>query len=420
MSLNGLRGSMHALTSEELLDCERRAQLWRSEWAIAEGTTYLNHGSFAPTPRCVQQALAHWTAELGANPMDFFIRRLEVELEDAMKVLAGFLGASRECLTFVDNATTGMNIVAETMKLQPDDEVLLNDHEYGAVFRIWRRKAQATGARVVTADLPDPLSSQDEVVEAILKRVTARTRLIVASHVTSATAVELPVELLCQRAHERGVAVCVDGPHAIAMKPVQLGKLDADFYTASCHKWLSGPLGSGFLFVSPRWQKELQPSVVSWGGSVGGRQASWKDEFNWIGTRNPAPSLAIPTAIKFLSQPAKVSTQAGASALDEFRQHSRTLVRFVSERVSSLTGLAPYISDLDQWCGSMVSIPLPLDGPPPKPGQRDPLQDALWERYRIEIPIVHWSGRRFVRVSAHLYTSVADLDRLMEALRELL
>jgi len=400
----------------DLQQCEHRAAMWRAEWAIDPATTYLNHGSFAPTPRCVQEALARWTAELGTNPMDFYLRRLEPELDRAASELASFLSVNRECLAFVDNATTGMNIVATALKLQPDDEVLLNDHEYGAVFRVWRRAAQTTGARVVTADLPDSLDDPNEVIEAILNRVTARTRLIVVSHVTSATAVILPVEELCRRAHERGVRVCIDGPHAIAMVPLRLSQLDCDFYTASCHKWLSGPLGSGFLYVAPRCQKELQPVVVSWGGSVGGRQPSWKDEFNWIGTRNPAPSLAVPTAIKFLSQPAKLPAEHCRTALDEFRQHARTLTRYAAARIAALTGLPPFIEDLDRWCGSMVSLPLPLDGDPPKPSQRDALQDALWERQRIEIPIVHWSSRRFVRVSAHLYTAPSDIDRLIEAL----
>ncbi len=408
---------MSVPTASELATCEQRAAAWRSEWAIAPETIYLNHGSFAPTPRCVQESLARWTAELSANPMDFYLRRMEAELDGAARELAAFIGANRECLTFVDNATTGMNVVVSALQLKPDDEVLLNDHEYGAVFRIWRRMAQTTGARVVTADLPDPLTDASAVVDAILARVTARTRLIVVSHVTSATAVILPVDELCRRARERGVAVCIDGPHAVAMVPVQLGKLDCDFCTASCHKWLSGPLGSGFLYVAPRWQKLLQPVVVSWGGSVGGRQPSWKDEFNWIGTRNPAPSLSVPKAIQFLNQPAKFPGENCRSALDEFRQHARSMIRYAAERVSSLTGLPPFIAELDQWCGSMVSIPLPLDGPPPKPGQRDPLQDALWEKHRIEIPIVHWKNRRFVRVSAHLYNAPSDIDRLLEALR---
>lgn len=408
---------MPTVTTTEIESCERRAALWSSEWAIAPETTYLNHGSFAPTPRCVQESLLHWTATLGANPMDFYLRRLEPELDRAARELAAFLGANRECLTFVDNATTGMNIVATAMQLKPDDEVLLNDHEYGAVFRIWRRMAQVTGARIVTAELPAKLENPQEVADAILARVTPRTRLIVASHVTSATAIILPIAELCRRAHEVGVPVCVDGPHAIAMVPFQLGKLDCDFYTASCHKWLSGPLGSGFLYVAPRWQKELQPVVVSWGGSVGGRQSSWKDEFNWIGTRNPAPSLSVPTAIQFLSQPPKVPSDNCRSALDEFRQHARTMIRYAADQVGALTGLPPFIETLDQWCGSMVSIPLPLNGPPPKPGQRDPLQDELWDRHRIEIPVVHWNNRRFIRVSAHLYNAPSEIDRLIEALR---
>ena len=421
--------------------------LWRSEWTLPDDVLYLNHGSFGPSPRCVQAAFEDWSRQLERQPMNFYLRQMEDALDESLNVLAKFVGTSRDCLVFSDNATTAMNVVAASVPLQGGDEVLLTDHEYGAVFRIWRRTAQKAGARVVTAELPDPLDDPDAVVDAIMSRVTERTRLIVVSHVTSPTAVVLPVEAVCRRARERGVPVCIDGPHAIAMLPVELRKLDCDFYSASCHKWLCGPLGSGFLYVAPRQQKHLVPSIISWGGSVSGRQASWKDEFNWIGTRNPASFLAIKSAIEFLKQPARglmPSEEAATlssrdrkgvltgtdlrplpngrgsilhSALDEFRHHARELMHFAAEQIGAVTSLPPFVSDIDQWCGSMLALPLPMQGDPPKPGHRDPLQDALWERHRIEAPVVHWKGRRFIRVSAHLYNTTDEITQLADALR---
>lgn len=412
---------------------------WKSQWTIPEEVAYLNHGSFGPSPRIVQEAAADWSRKLESQPMDFFLRQMEPALDAALEELAQFLGASRSQMVFVDNATVGMNIVAASLSLQEGDEVLLTDHEYGAVSRLWRRVCQQAGARVVIAELPLPLDDPLEVVDALFTRVTDATRLIVASHVTSATAVILPIEEICWRARERGIPVCVDGPHALAMVPVHLKKLDCDFYTASCHKWLSAPFGSGFLFVHPRQQKRLEPLIVSWGGSIGGFQPDWKDEFVWLGTRNPAAFLGVPAAIRFFQQPVASLVKSSSSAadgpavsggsaagapqqlvLDEFRQHAHRLIAKVTEGVTAITGLEPLVKDVSRWCGSMISLPLPRTAEPPKFGQRDPLQDALWERHRIEIPVPHWQGRRLIRVSAHLYNDEGHMQRLLDALPALL
>jgi isopenicillin-N epimerase len=233
----------------------------------------------------------------------------------------------------------------------------------------------------------------------------------VVSHITSPTALILPVAEICRRAKARRVPVCVDGPHAVAMVPINLQNLDCDYYVASCHKWLSAPFGSGFLYASRRRQSSMKPCLTSWGGSLEGRPSSWKDEFRWIGTRDPAAFLAIPSAIDFLRD----------SGLEDFRLRTHALAGYARERLISLTGLAPPWPDSVEWYGSMIALPLPKAPEAPPAGvQRDPLQHALWQRHRIEVPIVHWRGHRLLRVSCHLYNTQSDIDRLVEALKELL
>lgn len=383
---------------------------WKSEWTIADGVIYLNHGSFGPSPRCVQDDARRWSERLEAQPMQFFVRDLEEQFDGALGSLGEFIGAPAKDLIFVDNATFGMNVVAESVELQPGDEVLLTNHEYGAVLRVWRRKCRRMGARLVTAELPDPLTSTEAVVQSLFERVTDKTRLIVVSHVTSPTAVILPVEEICREARARGVGVCIDGPHAVGMLPLSLRGLDCDFYAASCHKWLCAPFGSGFLYVSPRRQGRVQPPVMSWGGSVAGRQPSWKDEFQWLGTRDPAAFLAVPAAVDFLK-----------GHLATFRERGHALACEFRERMTALTGLPSPVAESDDWFGTMAVAALPPgEGEPPVAGQRDALQDALWDRFQIEIPVIHWSGRRMLRVSCHLYNDRDDLDRLLAALATLL
>ncbi len=382
-----------------------------NEWSIPAGVTYLNHGSFGPSPRCVREARQAWSERLESQPMDFFLRQMETALDDAAEKLGQFIGASGNDLLFCDNATVAMNIVAESVSvsLKTGDEILFTDQEYGAVMRIWRRAADRVGARIVIQQMPRPVTNVDEQVAAVMNAVTERTRLIIASHITSPTAVIFPVEAMCRAAAKLGVPVCVDGPHALAMVPLNLKKLGCDFYCASGHKWLSAPFGSGCLYVAKKRQQQLTPPVMSWGGSLSGRPAHWQDEFRWLGTRDPAAFLAIPTAIEFLER----------FGIEEFRQQTHGLVCYARQRIIELTGLEPPTPDSREWYGSMIALPLPSTGEPvPRQGIRDQLQNTLWEKFNIEVPIVHWRGERLIRVSCYLYNTREQIDLLCDALKQ--
>lgn len=404
---------------------------WRSCWSLPNDVSYLNHGSFGPSPVDVQRKLEDWNRQLERQPMNFFLREMEPALDEAMAVLADFVGTSRGNLVFVDNATFGMNIVAASVRLARGDEVLVNDHEYGAVTRIWRRACQHAEARLVTCELPERFDDTEQLVERLMSSVTNRTRLIVVSHVTSPTAMVLPIEEICRRARELNVAVCVDGPHAMAMLPLSLRRIDCDFYTASCHKWLSAPFGSGFLYVAPRQQKRIQPALVSWGGSIGGRQPGWKDEFNWLGTRNPSAFLTTAEAIHFLQRQVSsfaINADDGASpdgnrmVVDAFRHHAARLIDHAASELARTTGATPLIHHAESRCPAMLSLALPT-GVLPEPdagraGQRHPLQNWLWENHRIEIPVITWKNQQLIRVSGHLYNSLAEYSHLAEAVAD--
>ncbi len=397
-----MSGANHSISPS--IDNDDDWREWCDEWPIRADTTYLNHGSFGPTPRAVRICQLEWQQRMTSQPMDFFARRFEPAWLESRKRLAAFVGTAPDNLVFVENSTAGMNVVASTVRLQPGDEVLLTDHEYGAVERIWRRACETAGApEPVIAQLPRQFESAGQVVDAIFRAATERTRLLVVSHITSPTAIILPVQKIADEAQRRGIAVCIDGPHAPAQVPVALDELACDFYTASLHKWVSAPLGSGFLYVAPRWQERVRTPILSWGRVSPTKPAAWWEEFVWTGTRDPSAYLAAPAAIELLEQ----------LGLAKFRARTHFLARYARERLVELIGLRPHVPDSEEWYGSMASVPLP-------PGDARALQNELWQKHGIEVPVVEHNGERSIRVSCHLYNKRSELDALVDALGKLL
>ncbi len=382
----------------------------KSSWSLDPEITFLNHGSFGPSPKCVQEAQREWMSQLESNPMEFLVRQRERLLDEMLDQLGQFIGSPGQSLIPVENATVGMNIVANTIPLQSGDEILLTNHEYGAVQRIWQKIAASVGAKVITATLPLPFQDADEIVEALFRSVTPQTRLLVLSHVTSPTALVLPVEKICQRAREQKLPVCIDGPHAIAMRPLNLATLNCDFYTASCHKWLCAPFGTGFLYVAPHWQHKISPVNTSWGGTMYGREKSWQDEFLWVGTSDPSRYLAISKAIDFLQD----------YGLDRFRKETHQLAIQAYDLFSKQFQTEPYSARHSDWFGSMVTIPLPESVPVPTKwtGRPHPLQELLAIKYRIEVHLVKWNSLMHIRISSHLYNDFSELERLSQILKE--
>jgi isopenicillin-N epimerase len=288
--------------------------------------------------------------------------------------------------------------------LRAGDEVLLTDHEYGAVQRIWRRACQSAGAaEPVTAKLPRNFETAQQVVDAIFSAATDRTRIVVVSHITSPTAIILPVQQICAEARRRGIGVCIDGPHAPAQVPISLDELSCDFYTASLHKWASAPLGSGFLYVAPHWQERVRTPMLSWGRVAPTKPTAWWEEFVWTGTRDSSAYLAAPAAIELLE----------GVGLARFRARTHFLARYARQQLVDLFGIEPHMPDSEEWYGSMASVPLP-------PGDARSLQNQLWQKHRIEVPVVDHDGERSIRVSCHLYNDRSEIDLLVGALQELL
>lgn len=390
-------------TSGLRADCDDDWQEIAANWDVRAGTTYLNHGSFGLPPKAVKHARRQWIDRLDEQPMDFYVRHLEDLVLATRQKLSNFVGTAAENLVLVDNATYGMNVVADSFPLNAGDQVLLNDHEYGAVHRIWQRACARVGAEVVVAKLPGQFETAGEVVESLMAGVSEKTKILIVSHITSPTAVTLPVKKVCVAAQARGVAVCVDGPHAPAQLDVNIEDIGCDFYTASCHKWLCATLGTGFLFAAPPWQGKIEPLNKSWGRLLPKMPEHWTDEFTWSGTRDISAFLSISTAIDFMSE----------IGLELFRKRSHWLAQYARYRLEEQFKTQAIMPDDARWYLSMAHVPLPIGNTVNYSG----LQEHLWREFGIEVPVIEFNDRWFIRVSCHLYNAADQIDYLGDCLK---
>lgn len=386
-----------------------------SFWMLDPEVEFLNHGSFGSCPRPVLEFQQSLREQLERQPVRFLVREIEERLDSARTDVARFVGAQPENLVFVTNATTGINTVLRSVPSEPGDEWLVTNHEYNACRNALNLEAERRGVRVIVAEIPFPLQSSDEVVEAVLSRVTPRTRLALLDHVTSQTGLVLPIERLVRELDARGVDTLVDGAHAPGMVPLNLDALGAAYYTGNCHKWICAPKSAALLHVRPDRQAQIRPLVISHGANSPRKDRSrFQIEFGWMGTSDPSAILSVPEALRQIAALKPGGWPEVMRANRELALEGRQLLCEALE----IPPPAP-----DEMIGSLASVPIP-DGtssePPKSQLYLDPFQDWLMERHAIEVPVIPWPAppRRLLRISAQLYNRREHYVKLAAALRE--
>lgn len=388
---------------------------YASHWSLDPSVTFLNHGSFGACPTKVLEFQSEIRRRLERQPVRFFMQELEPKIDGARAALGMYLGCDAEDLAFVPNASTGVNTVLRSLRFEPGDELLTTNHAYNACKNALDYVAELSGARVVVASIPFPIASSDEVVEAIVASVSARTRLALVDHVTSPTALVFPIAKIVSRLKERGVDTLVDGAHAPGMLDLDLSAIDAAYYTGNCHKWMCAPKGAAFLHVRRDKQSAIHPLNISHGrNSTRTDRSRFRLEFDWVGTSDPTAFLCVPEAIRTL-----------ASMLPDGSLGVRRHMRDLAMRARAVLGSAlnqPVAPQPDDMVGSMVAMPLPdtRGSAPTSYLSADPLQESLRQQHHIEVPVPIWPRhpRRLIRVSAALYNTLGDYERLAEALKE--
>lgn len=383
------------------------------QFLLDPAVTFLNHGSFGACPKPVFEDYQRWQLTLERQPVAFLDSRrsLRTNLQAAREVLAGEMGSAVDNIAQVSNATTGLNIVIQSLPLKAGDEILTTNHEYNALEKTWTYIARKTDAKIVVMEVPLPLTSAEQFYDAVAAGFTDRTRVLFLSHITSATALLFPIESLIAEARRRGAFSVIDGAHAPGHIPLSLDALGADFYSGNCHKWLMSPKGSAFVHARPEWHAMLDPLVISHGWTADNKEpgvrgpfggSAFVDEMEMQGTRDPSAWLAVPAAIEFRRQNDWWAVSAECTRL----------ARETAGRLRELTGL-PALST-PQFCApQMVAMQIP---------PCDPLavHDALLADYGIEIPVFEWQGRHIVRLSCQGYNTRGEMDLLIDALTDLL
>jgi isopenicillin-N epimerase len=387
-----------------------------AEWAEARArmmldptVANLNTGSFGLWSRPVFDRVTALRQRLAEEPMDFLIRLLPPLLWEARTRLAHFLNGDPRRMVFTANVTTAINLVASSLTTSGPGEILMTDHEYGAMVWTWERAAARLGLTVRTFPLPRLASDPQEIVDAAAASFSDRTRILFFSHVLSPTGMVLPARELCALARRHGVMSVVDGAHAPAFLPVDLATIGADFYGANCHKWLLAPTGSGFLYLGADDIDWIEPLQVSWGWQQNGNLGPDEcDEFGstprirrleFEGTRDVCPWLVVPEAIDFQDR----------LGWERIECRRRELSAHVRRRFAFLPLATPENPAL---CGAMTAFQLP----PRLDAQR--LRELAWKEGKIEMQIVERPDELLLRVSTPFYVTEDEIDRLADRLPE--
>ena len=375
----------------------------KNDFLLSPEYRHLNHGSFGACPLPIFENYQHWQLELEKNPVQFFVHDGNRELERAKKALGQYIHCDADDLVLTTNPSYAINIIAKSIKLEPGDEVLSTNHEYGAMDRTWNYYCKKVGAKYIQQPIPIPLHSKEEFIEEFWKGYTPNTKVIFISQITSMTALVFPVKEICARAKALGLLTIVDGAHVPGHIPLNLQELQADIYTGACHKWMMTPKGCSFLFAKKEIQNDFDPLVISWG-----YEAEFPGKSNFLdyhqlqGTRDYSAFLTIPAAIDYMQQ----------NNWWEVSNKAKELILKNYPVLCALFDAQPICPVSSEFLGQMCSVPLPTKQPLE-------LKRLLFETYKIEIPVFQLREHVFMRLSAQAYVSQEDINYLIEALTEI-
>ena len=371
-------------------------------WMLDQQIVYLNHGSFGARTQQVHDSQQGFKQLFERSPIQFLDRSRDDLICEARDVVSSFLHCDSSGFGFVDNATTGVGCVVQSMEFTPNDEILTTNHVYNGVRQLLTHHAQRTGCSYRELEIPLPVRDSYEILSTIVASFTSETKLLVVDHVTSITSIVFPIDEIIKQCHKRDIFVLVDGAHAPGMLDLHIDSLHADWYVGNLHKWVCAPVGAGFVWTHEKHRDHTHPLTVSHFLNT-----NYTREFDWQGTKDISPWLAAATAI-----------QIGESiGWDRIREHNHKLAMWMHQELLEGLSLEPIVPIDGSLTGSMATVLLP-NGFPINYEDCDQLRDQIFTEFKIEVPILLYENRCLLRVSAQLYTKSSDIGQLIDVLRD--
>ena len=371
----------------------------KSLFMLDSNVTHLNHGSFGACPRLIFDSLVKWQELLEREPVKHLAFDVFGYLEKSREALSSYVKCHKDDIVFFSNPSTALNTVLRSLDLKKEDEILTTSHEYGAMDRAWKFLCNKTGSVYINQDISLPLVSKDHFIDEFKKGISAKTKVIFLSHITSPTALVFPVKEICDIAREKNILTIIDGAHAPAQLDLDISEINPDFYSGACHKWMCSPKGVAFLYVSKKFQHKIEPLVVSWGyESDNPGHSQFLDYLQWQGTYDMSAYLTIPDTIDFLNK----------HNWDNITKQCHELNVWARDRVLSEFDIEPICNSM--FLGQMSSIEFPFS---------DPLKNQIefYNKYKIQIPFWKWNDKTLFRISIQAYNNKQDVYRLIDALK---
>jgi len=375
----------------------------KSSFLLRDDITYLNFGSFGACPKPVFEKYQQFQLELEQEPVLFITSSGLKYLGQSREALGSYLNCHMDDVVFVPNPSFAVNAVAKSLYLKSGDEILTTDLEYGACDKAWNYYCEKSGASYIRQHIPLPVESKEQFVDTFFKGVTAKTKLIFLSHITSSTALRFPVEEICAIARQKGIMTFIDGAHAPGQVSVDLKSLGVDIYTGACHKWMMTPKGSSFLYVRRELQHLIDPLIISWGYKALFPSASqFLDYHQSNGTRDFSAYLTIPTAIQFMKD----------HNWEKVAADCRKLVQQNAVTLCNLLGSEPLAPVNDHFILQLFSAEIKTTEP-------EVLHNLFFEKYKIQIPVMRHTDKVYLRYSINAFNSQEDLDKLYDAIKDI-
>lgn len=369
-----------------------------AHFALAPELIHLNHGSYGAVPLVVQREQERLRAQIERDPTTFFQDLYPAAIREAATLAATHFGGEAADWAFCENATVAVSSVLSSLPLSAGDELVTTSHGYGAVRKAMQLWAERKGASLRIADVPVPVRSAEDIVQAIAGALRPRTKLLVVDHITSPTAIVFPAKEIVRAAHAAGVPVLVDGAHAPGQIALDVPDIGADWYTGNAHKWFFAPRGCGLLWTSRQWQQITRPAVLSHGTDHG-----YSAAFDWVGTRDVTPWLSLAAAA------AAYETFGGAALRDQNRRLAADAADILRTAIGGTPSAPPDMR------AAMVSLCFPCDRAAEKAAL---IRAALRERGVI-IAATGFGAVLCLRFSAQIYNQDFDYCRCADALRHL-